>query len=63
MDRCDIIALRRSAPNQIRVQGAGRKVQRAHPSKPRHALRGRRDSICWHNTLLAQMKKKENEKI
>lgn len=27
MDRCDIIALRRSTANRIRVQGAGRKVQ------------------------------------
>lgn len=41
MDRYDIIALRRSAPNRIRVQGAaGCKVQRAHPSALRHALRG-----------------------
>lgn len=39
MDRCDIIALRRSAPNRIRVQdAAGYKVQRAHPSELRHAL-------------------------
>ena len=27
MDRCDIIALRRSTANRIRVQGAGCKVQ------------------------------------
>lgn len=34
MDRYDIIALRRSAPNRIRVQGAaGCKVQRAHPRR------------------------------
>lgn len=61
MDRCDIIALRRSAPNRIRVQdAAGYKVQRAHPSELRHALRGsHRDSICSHNTFLARMKKKE----
>lgn len=61
MDRCDIIALRRSASNRIRVQGAaGYKVQRAHPSELRHALRGsHRDSICSHNTFLARMKKKE----
>lgn len=64
MDRYDIIALRRSAPNRIRVQGAaGCKVQRAHPSALRHALRGRhRDSICSHNTFLARMKKKEKRK-
>jgi len=61
MDRCDIIALRRSASNRIRVQdAAGYKVQRAHPSELRHALRGsHRDSICSHNTFLARMKKKE----
>lgn len=61
MDRCDIIALRRSAPNRIRVQdAAGYKVQRAHPSELRHALRGsHHDSICSHNTFLARMKKKK----
>lgn len=46
MDRYDIIALRRSAPNRIRVQGAaGCKVQRAHPSALRHALRGAATAI------------------
>lgn len=61
MDRCDIIALRRSASNRIRVQdAAGYKVQRAHPSELRHALRGsHRDSICSHNTFFVRMKKKE----
>lgn len=41
MDRCDIIALRRSAPNRIRVQdAAGYKVQRAHPSGAASCIKG-----------------------
>lgn len=51
MDRCDIIALRRSSPNRIRVQGAGCKVQRP-PLRAASCIKGAgHDSIYSHNTL------------